>query len=129
VPRAVGCRGRFRLDANHFHRGVDGLGDDARTGRAAAATDGHDDHVGARLVLKDFQGLGSDAGDQQRLVAGVHIAVAVVLCELLAVFACVVEVAPVDDQPGAQTTHRLDLDRVGVFGHADRCRHTEKAAA
>ena len=114
LPRAVGGRRRFRLHPDHSDSGVDRFGNDARAGRAATATDPDDNHVAARLVHKDLQGLRCDAGDQQRLVAGMHVAVATVLCELLAVLACVVEVAPVEDQLGARTTHRVDLDRGSI---------------
>ena len=70
---------------------------------------------------------GGDAGDQQRLVAGVHVAVAVLEREPLAVLARVVEIAAVEDELGAEAAHRGDLDRVRLLRDADRRPHAEEA--
>ncbi len=126
APGAVGGRCALRLDADHPHAGTDGRGDDAGAGRAAAAADRDDDRVERRLFLQDLERPGGDARDQQRLVAGVHVAVAVLGREPLAVLARVVEVAAVDDELGAEAAHRGDLDRVRVLGDADRRAHAEQ---
>ena len=83
---------------------------------------GHDDRVDVGPVLDDLERLGADARDQERLVAGVDVAIAVLGGEGLAVLAGRVEVLPVHDQLGAERPHRGELHRVRVLGHADaRC--------
>ena len=77
--------------------------------------------------LEDLQGAGRDARDKRRLVPGVDVPVAVLGGLLLAVLAGLVEILPVEDHLGAQRLHRLHLDRVGLFGHADDGVHAEEA--
>jgi hypothetical protein len=121
------CRRRgFRLDTDHSHGRIDRLGDDAGAGGAAATADGDDDHGGLRLLLEDFERLRCDAGDQQRLIAGVDVAVAVLVGELLAMLARIVVVAAVKDELGAEAAHRGHLHRVRVLGYADRRLHAEE---
>ena len=81
---------------------ADRLGGDAGAGGSAPAADRHDDDVDLRLLLEDLERVRPDAGDQQRLVAGVDVAVAVLGREPLAVLASLVEVLPVDDELGAE---------------------------
>ena len=76
APRAVRRRRRIGLDADHANVGVDRRRDDAGAGRAAAAADRHDDHIGGGLILEHLQRPGAYARDQQRLVAGMDVAVA-----------------------------------------------------
>jgi hypothetical protein len=92
LPGAEGGRRRLRLDADHLDLRPDRLRDDARAGGAAAAADRDDDRVDVGPVLEDLERLGADAGDQERLVAGVDVAVAVLGGEPLAVLARGVEV-------------------------------------
>jgi hypothetical protein len=47
--------------------------------------------------------------------------------QLLAVLARVVEVAPVEDQLGAEAAHGGNLDRVGLLGYADRRLRADEA--
>ena len=115
--KAAGCG--LRLHADHLDLGPDRLRDDAGAGGAAAAADGHDDRIDVGPVLDDLERLGSDPGDQERLVAGVHVAVAVLGGEALAVLAGRVEVLSVHDQLGAERPHRSELDRVRILGDAD----------
>ena len=124
-PGSIRGRRGSGLHADHFGRGLHGSGDDAGACRAASPADGHDDRVDSRLFFDDLECAGRHAGDQVRLVAGVDVAVAVLGCELLAVLARVVVVTAVDDELGAEQTHRLGLDRVCVLGNADRCLDAE----
>src|SRR5439155_7817277 len=94
--------------------------DDAGAGRAAATADGDDDHLDPWLLLEDRERLRGDAGDEQRLVAGVHVAVTALVGEPLATLARLVVVAPVKDELGAEAAHRGDLDGVRRLGDADR---------
>ena len=58
---------------------------------------GHDDDVGVGPLGQDLQGVGTNAGDEIRLVPGMDVAVAVLGGLLLALLARVVEVAAVED--------------------------------
>ena len=113
-----GGRG-VRLDADDLDLRPDRLGDDAGSGSPAAAADRHDDRIDVGTLLEDLERAGADAGDQERLVAGVHVAVAVLDGEALTMLAGLVEVPPVHDQLGAESAHRRELDRVRGLGHAD----------
>jgi hypothetical protein len=57
----------------------------------------------------------------------VHVPVTALLGELLAVFARLVIVAPVEDEFGVEAAHGRDLDRVRLLGNADGRRHPEEA--
>jgi hypothetical protein len=127
APGPVCSRRRVGLDADHLGVGLHGLGDDARARRAAAAADRDDDHVDPGLLLEDLERLGRHSGDQQRLVAGMHVAVPALVREPLAVLAGIVEVMSMEDELRAEGTHRGDLDRVRRVGDADRRRHAEEA--
>ena len=67
-----------------------------------------------RAGLRGSRASRSDACDQERLVARVDVAVAVLLGERRAMLARGVEVPAVLDQLGAERPHRRQLDRVGV---------------
>ncbi|HEY7794295.1 MAG TPA: hypothetical protein VIA10_09840 [Gaiellaceae bacterium] len=119
LPGAEGCGRRLRLDADDLDVGSNPLGDDARSGRAAAAPDRDQDHVHLGQLLEQLERLGADAGDQVRLVPGVDVAVPVLARERLAVLTRLVEVPAVDDQLGAERRHRVQLHRVRVLRDAD----------
>ena len=89
---------------------------------------GDDDHVHLGLLLEDLEGLGRDPSDQERLVAGVHIAVPVLVGELLAVLARLVKVAAAEHELGPEAAHGGHLDGVRVLGHADRHWHGEQVS-
>ena len=86
----------------------------------SSTADGNHDHVSLGLLLEDLERLRSDARDQQRLIAGVQVAIAVLARELLAMLTRIVEVAPVEDQLGTEPPHGGNLDRVRLLGYADR---------
>jgi hypothetical protein len=94
----------------------------------SSTADGNHDHVSLGLLLEDLERLRSDARDQQRLIAGVQVAIAVLARELLAMLTRIVEVAPVEDQLGTEPPHGGNLDRVRLLGYADRRLNTEEAS-
>ena len=49
--------------------------------RAAAAADRHQDDVDVGLLFEDLQRVGADAGDEQRLVGGMHVAQAALVLQ------------------------------------------------
>ena len=75
---------------------------------------------------QDLQRVRADAGDEVGLVPGMDVSVALLGGLLLALLACVVEVAAVENDLRAERAHRLDLDGIGVLGHEDGGPHAEQ---
>ena len=88
---------------------------------------GHEDRVDPRLVLEELERAGADAGDEQRLVPGVDVAVAVLRGERLAVLPRLVEVRAVHDQLRAERAHGRHLHGVRALGDADPRGDAEQA--
>ena len=119
LPGLVGGGGSFCADADDADGGVDGFGGQTRAGCAAAAADGHDNHVDIRLGLQNFQRVRADAADEGRFVAGGNEAQSLFPLEHGAMAFAGFEVGAVEDDVGAIAAHGIDFDRVGSFGDND----------
>ena len=83
----------------------------------------------AGSVLEDLERAGADARDQQRLVAGVDVAVAALGGELLGVLARLVEVAAVEDDLGAEARIAATLTGLAPSGTQTIARTPKSRAA
>ena len=88
--------------------------------RAAAAADRHEHDVGIRQGLEQFEGVSSDAGNEQRLVGRMHVAQAPLADDALDVLAGLVEVLADFDNRRTICPHRGVLVRIVSLGN-DHC--------
>ncbi len=130
--RSMGAPGEVRgrrprgLHTDHLDAGLDRLGNQGSAGRPAAAAHGHDNYVDAGQSFEDLKGVGSDARDQQRLIAGGDKAQALAAFELGAVALAGLKVLAMEDHLGPVGTHGIHLDAVGVRGDDDHGAHAEE---
>src|SRR5579883_1912199 len=98
LPPGLVSGGRgFSLHADDAQGRFDGAGNDAGSGSAAAAANRDEQHIQFRLVLQNFERSGGNPGDEQRLVAGMDIAVAMRCRQSFAVQARIVKAGAVKD--------------------------------
>src|SRR5262249_48392238 len=121
-------RGQFRLHADDPGLRPAGGGHQRGAADAGAQPDRHEDHVGLRQRVEDFQGVGADAGDQVGLVGRVDVAQPLAPADDLAVFAGLVVVAAVLNQFGAENPDGGDLVWVVARRHHDDTADAEEAA-
>ena len=94
-------------------------------GRAAAATDGDDEHIDVRSFFEHLERGRRDPRDEVRLVARVDVAQPPRGRETLALDARLVVVGAVLDDGCAMRAHCRDLDGISAAGHDDRHRDPE----
>ena len=87
----------------------------------------HEHHVGVRHVLENFQGVGADAGNQQRLIGRMNVARAGLGRSSFAALARLVEILAALFERGAVGAHGRVLFGIVARRHEHRARHAVDA--